>query len=130
ETPTDGAMPLAKLAQTTHAHLLAFAILYGATGLAFCFTSYPQSVRLVFGPLALVAQVLDIACWWLARVHPGFAQAIFFTGLVAGLGLAVQILGCWWDLCSAAGKKWLLGILVVLIVAGILGTIFWLVMSW
>ncbi|HYH68084.1 MAG TPA: hypothetical protein VD866_25535 [Urbifossiella sp.] len=88
-------MSLEKLTQSTHAHLLSFAVLFTCTGLIFAFTGLPGWFRGFVGPIVLLAQVADIACWWLARLPepfgPGFARAIMFTGAVVGGGLMVQI---------------------------------------
>ena len=65
-----GFMSIEKLTQSTHAHLLSFAVLYCLTGLIFAFTSYPALIRGIVAPLVLVAQLIDIACWWLARIQP------------------------------------------------------------
>jgi len=103
---------LEKLAQTTHAHLLSFAMLYALTGLAFAFTSYPGILRFILAPIVLVAQVAEISCWWLARLEgqPGeyFAMAIVFTGAVVGLGLVLQIVLTLFNLFGRGGKFLLL----------------------
>lgn len=115
--PSDRQMSIEKLTQSTHAHLLSFAMLFGLTGLCFAFTSYPASVRLMLAPLVLLAQILDIACWWLARVPdvgPYFAYAILGTGGLVGLGLGVQIVGCLFDMFGRAGR-------IVLLVLFLLG---------
>jgi hypothetical protein len=90
---TAAGMPIRGLAQTTHVHLLGFAMLFALTGLMFSFTSYPFWMRAVFGPFTLVAQVIDISCWWLGRLDAVFAQVILVTGALVALGLLVQILG-------------------------------------
>lgn len=86
---------LDKLAQSTHAHLLSFAVLFTFTGLLFALTNYPAPLKLVLAPLVLVAQVADIACWWLARIDgpmgEQFARAIPITGMIVGGGLGLQI---------------------------------------
>lgn len=91
-----GRVSLTKLAQSTHAHLLSFSVLFMLTGLLFAFTNYPTPLRFVVAPLALVAQVLEIACWWLARIDGPtgvmFAQAIPILGAMVGGGLGLQIL--------------------------------------
>ena len=78
--PAARGMSLSKLAQTTHVHMLGFSMLYGLTGLLFAFTSYPVFVRVLIAPLPLLAQIIDISFWWLARLDepygPGFAAAI------------------------------------------------------
>jgi hypothetical protein len=95
---SSGGMPLRGLAQTTHVHLLGFSMLFALTGLVFSFTSYPLWMRAVFGPFTLVAQVIDISCWWLGRLNPLFAQVILITGGLVALGLLIQILGSLFNL--------------------------------
>jgi len=100
-----GPMDLARLAQTTHVHLIGFTMMYGLTGLIFSLTSWPAWLRVVLGLWPLVFQVLDIACWWLGRLDPLAAQAILVTGgLVAG-GFALQVLGSLAELLGLLGPK-------------------------
>jgi hypothetical protein len=86
---------LEKLTQSTHAHLLSFAVLFSLTGLVFAFTSYYTWLRCLLGPWVLVAVVADVSLWWLARLSdqwgPYFAYAIIGTGAAAGVGLGLQI---------------------------------------
>lgn len=106
------------LTQSTHAHLLTFSILWALTGLAFAFTRYPYTVRVIVAPIVLVAQVIDVFCWWLARLDPPtgpyFALAIMGTGGIVGLGLILQILLSLWDMYGRAGRL----VLLVLFLAG------------
>ncbi len=93
-----GGMPIRALAQTTHAHLLSFAMLFFLTGAIFSFTSYPLWVRGFFGPFTLVVQVAEIACWWLSRLNPFFTLLILVLGGLVALGLCVHVLGTLYDL--------------------------------
>lgn len=96
-----------KLAQSTHAHLLSFAMLFTLTGLVFSFTSWPAAMRFVLSPIVLLAQVADVSCWWLARIDgPGiyFAKAIMFTGAVVGCCLALQIVLSVFNMYGLKGK--------------------------
>jgi hypothetical protein len=116
--PAPGAMSVTKLAQSTHAHLLSFAVLYMLTGVLFALTNYPGWLRLTLGPLVLVVQLIDIACWWLARLEGPigvqFAMAIVWTGGIVGAGLAVQIVLTLFHLFGTAGRC----VLVVLFMIG------------
>lgn len=115
----DRRMTLPKLAQTTHTHLLTFALLYGTTGLVFSLTRYPWAVRLVVGPLPLAVQAADVTCWWLARLDPLFARAIVVTGALSGLGMAIQVLGSLWDLFGRRGRVALVGLALAVGAAGV-----------
>src|SRR5262249_30561489 len=102
QVKTSSAMSREKLAQTTHVHLLGFSMLYGLTGLILALTSLPGWIRLPLAPLALVAQVIDISLWWLARLDSPqvagvplgakLAEFIPITGAVVGAAVGLQIL--------------------------------------
>jgi hypothetical protein len=108
------------LTQSTHAHLLSFAVLFTLTGLVFAFTSYPGVIRGVVAPIVLLAQVLDVGCWWLARVPgygPYFAQTIVVTGGVVGAFLGLQIVLSLLNMYGRTGKA----VLVLLFLAAAAG---------
>ena len=86
------------LALTTHVHLLGFSVLFAMTGFLFSLTEFPWAVRLVFVPLTLTAQLVEIACWWLAKVDVFYAKMIFYLGPLVGLGLLIQSAGILIDL--------------------------------
>jgi hypothetical protein len=100
EVRASAQMSLPKLAQTTHAHLFGLALLYAVTGTLFCYTGASRGVRFVLAPLPLVAQGVDIACWWLARWEATFAWGVIAGGIAAGLGLAAHVIGGLWELIS------------------------------
>jgi hypothetical protein len=101
-------MDLDSLAQTTHVHLLGFSMLYGLTGLILAFSSYPLIVRCLLCPLPLIAQVVDIACWWLAReakpYGPTFASVIPITGAIVAVGLLLHIVLSLFSMYGTGGK--------------------------
>ena len=103
---------LPKLAVTTHTHLLSFSMLYGLTGLILALSSCPAWVRVPVAPLALVASVVDVAFWWLARMEepygPMFAKLIPVTGAVLAVALLLQIVLSLFSMFGNAGKVVLL----------------------
>jgi hypothetical protein len=107
---------LEKLTQSTHAHLLSFAVLFSLTGLVFAFTSYPTVVRCILGPWVLLAIVADVSLWWLARLSPEwghyFAMGVLGTGGAAGCGLAAQIVLSLWNIYGIKGRL-VLGLIAV-----------------
>ena len=108
-------MTIESLTQSTHAHLLSFAVLFTLTGVIFSLTGYPGIIRGVVAPIVLLAQVTDVCCWWLARVPdygPLFAQAIIGTGSIVGLGLSIQIILGVFAMYGTKGKAVILGLLL------------------
>jgi hypothetical protein len=119
---TTTGMSLQKLALSTHVHLLGFSMLYGLTGLLLALTSYRAFVRVPLAPMALLAQVVDISFWWLARLDgdngPMFAQLIPVSGGVVAIALGLQILLTLFDLFSRSGKYVLLFLIVITVGGG------------
>jgi hypothetical protein len=107
-------MSLEKLAQTSHVHLLGFSMLYGLTGVLFSLTNYPKLMRFVIAPLPLLAQIVDISCWWLARLDPIFAHGIVICGGIVALSLMLQIVLTLLHLFGVVGR-----IVLVLIAVGL-----------
>jgi mono/diheme cytochrome c family protein len=110
-------MSMDKLTQTTHTHLLSFAMLFSLTGLAFAFSSYPKAARLILAPWVTLAVVADVSLWWLARLSeewgPYFAMGIIGTGGAAGMGLAGQIVLSLFSMYGARGKAVLVGLFLL-----------------
>jgi cytochrome c553 len=106
-----------KLTQSTHAHLLSFAVLFSLTGLVFACSSYPVWVRCVLGPWVVLAVVADVSLWWLARLSdewgPYFAMGIIGTGGLAGLGLAGQITLSLFNMYGRKGKVVIAGLFLL-----------------
>jgi len=124
KSPKDRQLSVESLTQSTHAHLLSFALLWMSTGLIFAFTSYPLAVRLAIAPIVLIAQVADVLCWWLARLPdagPYFAVVIVGTGAVVGLGLFLQILLSLFNMYTSKGRMVLafLGLFAFAAVGGV-----------
>ncbi|AMV29740.1 hypothetical protein VT84_35435 [Gemmata sp. SH-PL17] len=59
---------ISKLTQSTHAHLLSFAMLFSLTGVIFAFSSWPAWMRVIIGPSVVIAVFADVSLWWLARL--------------------------------------------------------------
>ena len=62
------------------------------TGALFLMTGLGSTVKLVIGPLPMLAVLLDIGGWWAARVFEPFIYIIAGAGGLFGLFYAVQIL--------------------------------------
>jgi hypothetical protein len=101
------------LVQSTHVHLLSFSMLYGLTGLIFAFSSFPGLIRAIVAPLPLLAQLVDIGCWWLTRLDSRFADGIIVAGAFVAAGLGLQIVLSLLNMYGKTGKTVLFLLLVV-----------------
>jgi hypothetical protein len=108
---------LSHLAMSTHVHLLGFSMLYGLTGLLLALTPLPGWIRVPLAPAALLAQVIDIAFWWMARLDephgPMFAKGIIVTGGIVAVSLGAQILLTLFTMFGKGGKVVLIFLIVI-----------------
>jgi mono/diheme cytochrome c family protein len=99
---------ISKLTQSTHAHMLSFAVLFSLTGLVFACSSYPVWIRCILSPWVVIAVVADVSLWWLARLSdvygPLFAKCIIVSGGLAGMGLGAQITLSLFNMYGRIGK--------------------------
>ena len=82
-----------QLALVTHIHILSIPVFAFIVGALFLMTGFSQSIKLILVPLPLLATVLDISSWWLARFFEPFIYIIAASGAIFGMALALQILG-------------------------------------
>jgi len=126
EEEKSDAKSLDKLALSSHVHLLGFATLYGLTGLCLAFSGYPIWLRGLIAPGALIFQVIEISCWWLARLEAPagsfFASAIPPLGGIVAMCLLAQIVLSIWDMYESNGRKMIVTIFVLaFIIISIIG---------
>jgi hypothetical protein len=113
-----GGMSVKKLAHSTHVHLFSLGMLYCLTGLTLTFTSYPGWVKVPLGVFPLAGQLVEIGCWWLARLDPVYAQLIVYIGAAVALGLMLQIVLSLFNMFGRTGKVILIALILAGIVAG------------
>ena len=81
-----------ELVQITHAHVFTIPVFTLIVAGLFLLTGLGPKVKLVIGPLPMLAVLGEVAGWWLARPFEPFIILIATTGAVFGTSLAFQIL--------------------------------------
>jgi len=91
-------VPLEILALSTHTHALSMALVTLMTSLLFLATGFPRRLRHNVIMVTCLALLADLASWWLARWSEPFCFVLVVAGAVFGLGLAIQLLGAFFDI--------------------------------
>jgi hypothetical protein len=99
-TGPDTGVSYLSLARSSHAHLFGMGVLYALAGLVFLLTDARPRTKALTAAAPFVAMFLDIGCWWLTKLHAGFAVGIVAGGALLGLAFAVLILRPLWELCT------------------------------
>ena len=86
-----------RLVLVTHAHILTIPVFVLLVGALFLMTGFSPTVKLLIVPVPMLAVLLDVGAWWLARFCEPFIYVIAASGAVFGAAFGLQILGA---LCS------------------------------
>ena len=81
-----------KLVHITHVHILTMPVFAFLVGVLFLMTGISDKLKLLIGPLPMLAVMLDISGWWLARWVEPFIFVIAAAGGVFAALYALQIL--------------------------------------
>ena len=87
----DKGMTISTLVRVSHIHLLGITFIFMLTGLIFAHAYVrPLMLKYIVMGAPFAALVIDVASWYLTKVHPGFAWVIMVSGLVVGACLLFQ----------------------------------------
>ncbi len=88
-----------ELLHVTHAHILAIPVFTLVMAAFFLMTGLHAWIKTVLAPLPLIATMVDVGCWWLARSFEPAIHGIALAGAVFGLAFGLQII-------SVLGSTW------------------------
>jgi hypothetical protein len=100
-TGPDQGMSVLSLARSSHAHLFGMGVLYAIAGVIFVCSSAGPRTKAIVVSLPFAAMFLDIGCWWLTKMTPGFAVGVIAGGVLLAVAFTVLILWPLWDLWIA-----------------------------
>ena len=87
----DTGMTIATLIRVSHIHLLGITFLFFIMGLIFSHAYVrPLWFKWVTTGAPFAALIVDIASWYLTKVHPGFAWVVMGSGLVVAACVAIM----------------------------------------
>jgi hypothetical protein len=82
-----------ELVHVTHAHIFTISVFAFIVAVLFLMTGFGPKIKLILVPLPMLATVMDIGGWWLARFAEPFIYMIGAAGAIFGTAFALQILG-------------------------------------
>ena len=96
----DKGASIATLTRVSHIHLFGIAFIFFFVGLIFSLaTGFSPIVKtlLIFTPLMFL--IIDVAAWWLTKMHPGFAWLEMIGGMGYSLASTVMIFSSLYQMC-------------------------------
>ena len=102
----DQGASVSQLTRVSHIHLFGISFIFMFVGFIFSFAyGFKRwlKVALILTPFAFL--VLDIASWWLTKLHPGFAWLTIIGGAAYTLASTVMILTSLWQMWIVPWKQ-------------------------
>lgn len=94
----DSGIPVARLVQISHTHVLAALPLIFLLCFVFSFSRFPQVVKGVVIVFSLLAIPADIGSWWLAKLSAAAAPLVILGGVCLGLAFGALVLLTLYDI--------------------------------
>jgi len=95
----DTGMTIATLIRVSHIHLLGITFLFFIMGFIFSHAYVrPLWFKWVTTGAPFAALIVDVASWYLTKVHSGFALVVMASGFVVGLCVAVMFFISIWQM--------------------------------
>ncbi len=104
-TGPDSGKSYLSLARSSHAHLFGMGVLHALAGLIFLMTDTRPRTKALVVAAPFVAMFLDVGCWWLTKLHPGFAVGVVAGGVLLGVAYAVLIVRPLWESWGPRGME-------------------------
>jgi hypothetical protein len=86
----DTGMDIFTLVRVSHIHLFGMTFIFFIISLIFCHAYLRLWLKHVVIAIPFIAIVLDVASWYLTKIHPAFAWVVYITGALMGLAFAFQ----------------------------------------
>jgi hypothetical protein len=96
----DKGASIATLTRVSHIHLFGVAFIFFFVGWIFSFAtgfSTLAKTLLIFTPFMFL--IIDVAAWWLTKLHPGFAWLEMIGGIGYSLASSIMIFSSLYQMC-------------------------------
>lgn len=97
---TDSGASVTTLTRVSHIHLFGIAFIFFFVGFIFSFaTGFSPIIKAVLILTPFIFLIMDIAAWWLTKIHPGFAWLVMIGGFGYSLASTIMIFSSLYQMC-------------------------------
>jgi hypothetical protein len=83
-------IPASRLITLSHIHMIGIGVIFALSGTIFLFTPINEKFKMVLLIFPFGALMLDVFSWWLTKLTPVFAIAVFIGGVFTVIGFFIQ----------------------------------------
>ncbi len=81
-----------RLITLSHIHMISIGVIFALSGMIFLFTPVNEKFKTVLLIFPFGALMLDVFSWWLTKLTPVFAIAVFIGGVFTVIGFFIQFM--------------------------------------
>ncbi len=89
-TRINNGMSISRLITLSHIHIIGIGVIFALSGIIFLFTAVNEKLKIVLLIIPFASLITDVFSWWLTKLMPAFAIAVFIGGVFTVIGFFIQ----------------------------------------
>ncbi len=89
-TRINNGISISRLITLSHIHMISIGVIFALSGIIFLFTPINEKLKMILLIFPFVSLMMDVFSWWLTKLTPVFAIAVFIGGVFTVIGFFIQ----------------------------------------
>ncbi len=89
-TRINNGISISRLITLSHIHMISIGVIFALSGIIFLFTPVNERLKMILIIFPFGSLLLDVFSWWLTKLMPVFAIAVFIGGVFTVIGFFIQ----------------------------------------
>ncbi len=94
-----------RLITLSHIHMIGIGVIFALSGTIFLFTPINEKLKMILLIFPFGSLMMDVFSWWLTKLTPAFAIAVFIGGVFTVVGFFIQFVICLLTMWKSSGKS-------------------------
>ncbi len=89
-TRINNGISVSRLITLSHIHMISIGVIFALSGMIFLFTPINEKIKIILLIFPFSSLMMDVFSWWLTKLTPVFAIAVFIGGVFTVIGFFIQ----------------------------------------
>ena len=96
---------ISRLITLSHIHMISIGVIFALSGIIFLFTPINEKLKMILLIFPFGSLLMDVFSWWLTKLIPVFAIAVFIGGVFTVIGFFIQFVISLHTMWKSSGKS-------------------------
>ena len=104
-TRINNGISISRLITLSHIHMISIGVIFALSGIIFLFTPINEKLKIILLIFPFGSLMMDIFSWWLTKLIPVFAIAVFIGGVFTVIGFFIQFVISLLTMWTSSGES-------------------------